>query len=196
MNTELQLFTYSNHEVRTVMIDGEPWVVAKDVCDVLEIQDVSNAVKSLDDDEVNTHSMRVDGGRPMLVVSESGVYSLVLRSRKPEAKAFKRFITHEVLPSLRKTGQYAITDKAMVTTREKCEALQLLQYQARVNRELAKKGLYQNWVTGDVLPLPEGGAIPDGLEERVAVKLAKRLPTATEVARLVHRMEDDQWEKR
>lgn len=103
--SEIEQFQFGDREIRVIDIDGEPWWVARDVCDVLEIVDVSNAVKSLDDDETNTHNMRV-GGRPMVIVNESGLYSLILRSRKPEAKAFKKWVTSEVLPSIRRTGGY------------------------------------------------------------------------------------------
>lgn len=91
--------------VRITMIDGNPWFVAKDVCDCLEIGDVSKTVSYLDEDEKGTTTNRTLGGdQRMLTINESGLYSLILRSRKPEAKAFKRWITHEVLPSIRKTG--------------------------------------------------------------------------------------------
>jgi len=94
--------------IRTTTIDGEPWFVAKDVCDALGIR--SDTVRNiLDDDEVsetNPNTIGVAGGRKPLIISEAGLYSLVLKSRKPEAKAFKRWVTHEVLPSIRKHGAY------------------------------------------------------------------------------------------
>lgn len=93
--------------VRVVECEGEPWFVAKDVCECLELTDVSKTISLLDDDEKGTNSIRTPGGeQQMLVVSEPGLYSLILRSRKPEAKAFKRWVTHEILPSIRKTGHY------------------------------------------------------------------------------------------
>ena len=91
--------------VRVVECEGEPWFVAKDVCECLELTDVSKTISLMDDDEKGTNSIRTPGGeQQMLVVSEPGLYSLILRSRKPEAKAFKRWVTHEILPSIRKTG--------------------------------------------------------------------------------------------
>lgn len=94
--------------VRVVECEGEPWFVAKDVCECLELTDVSKTISLLDDDEKGTNSIRTPGGeQQMLVVSEPGLYSLILRSRKPEAKAFKRWIIHEVVPSIRKRGLYA-----------------------------------------------------------------------------------------
>jgi prophage antirepressor-like protein len=86
--------------------DGNPWFVAKDVCDALGLSNVSVTLDSLDDDERSKFNLGRQGF--VNVVSEPGLYSLIMRSRKPEAKAFKRWITHEVIPSIRKTGQYRI----------------------------------------------------------------------------------------
>ncbi|TCK39673.1 BRO family protein [Paraburkholderia sp. BL8N3] len=89
--------------------DGEPWFVASDVCAALDIGNTSMALMPLDDDEKGVSSIDTPGGRQEVrTVSESGLYSLVMRSRKPEAKLFKRWITHEVLPSIRKTGAYGV----------------------------------------------------------------------------------------
>jgi prophage antirepressor-like protein len=113
MTTDLQLFTFGHAEVRVLQIDGEPWFIARDVCNVLEIQDSSMAVGGLDEDEKqqvssNTISTGVAaGGRDPWVISESGLYSMILRSRKPEARTFKRWVTGEVLPQIRRTGSYA-----------------------------------------------------------------------------------------
>ena len=98
---------YKNSPVRIVEKDGEPWFVARDVCKVLEITKVDSAIRNLDADEKGAHTVSTPGGnQEMTIVSEAGLYSLILRSRKPEAKAFKRWVTHEVLPSIRKTGAY------------------------------------------------------------------------------------------
>lgn len=99
-------------KVRVVIHNGEPWFIAKDLCECLGLENISEALRGLDEDEKITLS-NPDGnpraGIPhqMNVVSESGLYSLILRSRKPEAKAFKRWVTHEVIPSIRKHGLYA-----------------------------------------------------------------------------------------
>lgn len=101
-----------NCTVRAVVKDGEPWFVAKDVCDALEIGNVSQAVSYLDEDEksnIITNDIAQNGGRAPLIINESGLYSLILRSRKPEAKKFKKWVTAEVLPSIRKTGGYMTT---------------------------------------------------------------------------------------
>jgi len=109
LNPQQQMFQYQGTEVRVVMINGEPKFVAKDVCDVLGIIKVDRVVAGLDDDEKDTHSVSTLGGNQnMMIVTEPGLYSLILRSRKPEAKAFKRWIVHEVLPSIRKTGSYTV----------------------------------------------------------------------------------------
>ena len=107
MTNALQVFTYKNNEVRTVEVDGEVWFVAKDVCDILELSDVSMSTRNLDDDEKGTSKICTPGGeQDMTIISESGVYALVFKSRKPEAKAFSRWVRHEVLPQIRKTGSY------------------------------------------------------------------------------------------
>lgn len=93
--------------VRVVDVNGEPWFVAKDVCECLELGNPRTSIALLDEDEKGVHTMDTPGGaQEMSIVSEAGLYSLILRSRKPEAKAFKRWITHEVLPTIRRTGQY------------------------------------------------------------------------------------------
>lgn len=95
-------------KVRVVMQGEDPWFVAKDVCGCLEIGNSRDAVASLDDDEKGVGIIDTPGGKQeMSIVSEPGLYSLILRSRKPEAKAFKRWVTHEVIPSIRKHGLYA-----------------------------------------------------------------------------------------
>jgi prophage antirepressor-like protein len=110
MNNNLpQIFNYQGSQVRIVEINGEPFFVAKDACDVLDMSDVSMTLKRLDEDEKGTSLICTPGGtQRMAVVNEPGLYSLILGSRKPEAKAFKRWVTHEVIPAIRKTGAYSI----------------------------------------------------------------------------------------
>lgn len=106
---ELQVFNNAMFgNVRIILQDNDPWFVAKDVCDCLEINNSRQALSRLDDDEKNSVILN-DGtaGNPeKSIVNEYGLYSLVLSSRKPEAKEFKRWITHDVLPALRRTGSY------------------------------------------------------------------------------------------
>lgn len=93
--------------VRVVDVNGEPWFVAKDVCECLAVGNSRDAVAALDEDEKGVDSIDTPGGaQEMSIISEAGLYSLILRSRKPEAKIFKRWITHEVLPAIRKHGGY------------------------------------------------------------------------------------------
>ena len=95
--------------VRTVMIGNMPWFVAKDVCEVLELSDVSMSVAKLDDDEKLVQKLFVSGqNRDMIIVNESGLYTLIMRSNKPEARSFRKWVTSEVLPSIRATGQYTM----------------------------------------------------------------------------------------
>lgn len=125
-------------QVRAVRSEsGEPWFVAKDVCDALGIRtDTVRAI--LDADEVrdtNPNSIGVAGGRKPLVVSEAGLYSLILRSRKPEARAFKRWVTHEVLPALRRDGGYMV---ARDETPEQTMARAVLLAQATIDRQKSR----------------------------------------------------------
>ena len=115
---ELQIFENKDFgKVRTVTLNGAPWFVAADVCRALDIANSRDAVKRLDDDERGVVSTDTLGGvQEMTVVNESGLYSLVLGSRKPEAKQFKRWITHEVIPTIRKTGGYVNNDELFVNT--------------------------------------------------------------------------------
>ena len=105
-----KLMTFENAafgKIRTLTIDGEPWFVAADVCRALEIGNPSMAVERLDEDEKGISTIDTLGGKQrMTIINEPGLYSLVLSSRKPEAKAFRRWITHEVIPAIRKYGGY------------------------------------------------------------------------------------------
>ena len=116
MNNEIQQFDFRGASLRTLTDKaGEPWFVAKDVCDILELTNPAVALQSLDDDEKtnlsNSYVWSEPGRRP-LIISEPGLYRLVIRSRKPEAKEFQRWVTHEVLPQIRKTGGYIPTTDA------------------------------------------------------------------------------------
>ena len=122
VSNSLQLFENTDWKVRVVMRDGEPWFVASDVCKCLELKDDAGTIcRELDEQDKVTLSREEFTGsvsnrgiicsvdarvQSLVFVSESGMYDLVMMSRKPEAKAFKRWVTHEVLPSIRKTGKY------------------------------------------------------------------------------------------
>ena len=111
---ENMITVFENEEfgtVRTATINGEPWFVANDVFRVLSVMNTKDALHTLDEDEKSGVDIIDPHGRIQRTncISESGLYSIVLRSRKPEAKAFRRWITHEVIPAIRKHGMYATT---------------------------------------------------------------------------------------
>lgn len=109
---QIQTFDFQGYELRTVLICNEPWFVAKDVCSILDIKNSRDALSRLDQDEKGVVLTDTPGGKQkMQAVNEFGLYSLVLSSRKPEAKQFKRWITHEVIPSIRKHGAYMTSEK-------------------------------------------------------------------------------------
>lgn len=101
---DLQIFSFNENQLRTVTKEGEPWFVAKDVCDVLGIKNITDAIKRLEDDERARFNLGRQGEAN--IINESGLYSFILRSDKPEAKTFRKWITSEVLPSIRKHGAY------------------------------------------------------------------------------------------
>lgn len=111
--TDIQLFNApTGDHIRVLMVEGEPWFVARDLCDALGIGQTARAVEGLDPDEVSTTHVTDALGRRQVtyVVNEPGLYALTLRSRKPDARHFRRWITHDVLPALRRTGTYSLTD--------------------------------------------------------------------------------------
>jgi len=129
---DLQIFNYGESQVRTVELDSAIWFVAIDVCGILNIKNVSQAVTRLDDDE----RAMLDIGRQgeTNIINESGLYNLILRSDKPEAKKFKKWVTSEVLPSIRKTGSYSkpITNAEMLLAM----AQQQVESERRINQAI------------------------------------------------------------
>ena len=110
MNTEIQTFNFNAASLRTLTDEnGDPWFVAKDVCDILGLENSRKATADLDPDERNTVTISdgIPGNPNKTIISEPGLYKLIMRSRKQEAKEFQRWVTHEVLPSIRKHGIYA-----------------------------------------------------------------------------------------
>lgn len=104
----IQVFEYQNNKVRTVDMDGEAWFVLKDVCGVLDIADHKVVARRLDEDEVCQTPLTDSMGRQQstTIINESGLYHVILRSDKPEAAPFRRWVTNDVLPAIRKTGNY------------------------------------------------------------------------------------------
>lgn len=116
MENQLQVFANDdlNASIRVIEIEGEPWFVAADVCKCLDIN--TEQIRRLDDDEKGLRSIHTPGGsQNMSIISEPGLYNLIMGSRKPEAKQFKRWVTHEVLPAIRKTGHYGKSTALVVT---------------------------------------------------------------------------------
>ncbi|MCX4027858.1 phage antirepressor [Spartinivicinus marinus] len=102
-------FEFSGASVRVIDKDGEPWFVAKDIADALKFSEASAMTRHLDDDEKGLSIVQTLGGdQELQVINESGLYSAILKSRRPEAKVFKKWVTNEVLPSIRKTGSYGV----------------------------------------------------------------------------------------
>jgi prophage antirepressor-like protein len=108
--SDLAVFSFhESHDVRVILINHAPWFVAADVAAALEYRMASDFTRFLDDDEKGTQIVRtLSGSQEMTVINESGLYSAILKSRKPEAKQFKKWVTSEVLPTIRKTGSYSL----------------------------------------------------------------------------------------
>ncbi len=162
---ELQTFRFNNDEVRTVLINDEPYFVGKDVADILGYSNARDALaKHVDDEDRDTVAFR-DGtsGNPNLsVINESGVYSLILGSKLPEAKKFKRWVTSEVLPAIRKTGRYQVPSDPM-------EALRLMfEAQTQSNEKIA---IIDHRITN----LEENAPLNPGEHNLVSKKVTQRI---------------------
>lgn len=148
-----QIVPFTNPEfgtIRTILgNDREPWFVAKDVCAALEIA-TDHVRRGLDEDEVANLPNWQNGGKTPLIISEAGLYSLILRSRKPEAKAFKRWVTHEVLPSIRRDGGYMVARDAETPEETMARALLIanktMERQRERIAELEPKALFADAV--------------------------------------------------
>ena len=163
MNNEIQRFDFKGESLRALPnMAGEPWFVAKDVCDILEISNPSDALKRLDDDERSRFNLGRQGETN--IVNEAGLYALVLGSRKPEAHEFKRWVTHEVLPSIRKHGAYMTQqtlDKALTSPDFLIQLATKLKEEQEKVKELEPKAKALDDFTN----------IPDALLVRDAAKL-------------------------
>lgn len=133
-SSALKLFENPQFRVRVIMRCSDPWFVAKDACDCLELTNVSKACQTLDEDEKGiTKVYTLGGSQDMMLISESGLYTLIMRSNKPEAKVFRKWVTSEVLPSIRKTGSYSVAQaqptiydyaRALIAEKERSDALE------------------------------------------------------------------------
>lgn len=141
---ELQSFTYQTNEVRTVQRNGEPWFVLRDVCEVLCIGSPHKVYERLDEDEKGRSQIPTPGGlQEMSVINESGLYAVILRSDKPEAKPFRKWVTTEVLPSIRKNGGYIAQQETLSPGELMAKALMVAQQtiadrEARIQAQAAE----------------------------------------------------------
>lgn len=153
---ELQIFKNEEFgEIRAININEQPYFVAKDVCKILEIKNTSDAIKRLDNDEVTRLNLGGLSGETNLV-NEYGLYTLILGSRKREAKQFKRWITHEVLPSIRETGGYIAGEENMNEDELVLKAMNVLNKKVEnlkeKNRQLEIDNEKQNQLIGELKP--------------------------------------------
>ncbi|WP_339089427.1 phage antirepressor [Clostridioides difficile] len=143
MSNNLQIFKNNDFgEIRVIELNGEPWFVGKDVAEKLGYKDTSDALKRhVDDEDKGVGEIPTPGGNQnMKIINESGLYSLILSSKLPNAKAFKRWVTNEILPSIRKTGGYIHTTSNMSDDEIMARALQVAQKTIeKKSREIEEK---------------------------------------------------------
>ena len=142
-NSAIQVFNYNSRQVRTIDRDGEVWFVGKDVCDILKLGNITEALRGLDNDELTSVLLKSGGqNREMTAINEPGLYRLIFKSRKTEAKKFQRWLAHEVLPAIRKTGAYAVSGD-MQKQLHKLEAENILLHEKvdAMLEQLAESGL-------------------------------------------------------
>lgn len=193
MNNEIQKFDFRGASLRTLTDEaGEPWFVAKDVCDILEISNPSDALKRLDDDERSRFNLGRQGETN--IVNEAGLYVLVLGSRKPEAHEFKRWVTHEVLPQIRRTGGYipatdadddmTILAKAVMIGQRTMEEQKqrIADQQSRIDELQPKASAWDNFVD-----------IPDALSVRDSAKLLSNLGRPVGQTELFEWLDRNDW---
>ncbi|TRY25944.1 phage antirepressor [Brevibacillus sp. LEMMJ03] len=185
------VFSFQDKQVRVVLRDGEPWFVARDVCEVLDHSDTSTAIRRLDDDEKLTQTMFVSGqNREVWLVNEPGLYSLILTSRKPEAKAFKRWITHEVIPAIRKTGAYAIDQNKVVPLSERQALIQSLKLTAELAEEMEEVKSITQIHSQKLMELEQK------VEEQITIDHGEQRILQQAVARRVYEVESDPQRRR
>lgn len=178
---ELKVFNYQDNEVRTAEVDGEPWFVLKDVCTVLNLSTPARVAERLDKDEVSQTHITDSLGRQQdtTIINESGLYSVILRSDKPEAKPFRKWVTSEVLPTIRKTGGYG---------QKTLSPIEMFSLQAQINveqeRRLKAVEEKQNRFDGALAVMAAPMLESDGWQERAQ----KEINTTIEQFGLNHQM--------
>ncbi|MFC7942669.1 phage antirepressor [Microbacterium oxydans] len=131
----LEVFQYSDREVRTVSVDGEVWFVLADICGVLGVANVGNVAARLDEADIRQTDISSGGQRrAVTIVSESDMYEVVIRSDKPEARRFRWWVTHEVIPAIRRTGTYAVETPEQLMARAVVQAQEII---ARKDEQIA-----------------------------------------------------------
>ena len=176
MKNNIVAFNYEEQQVRTIEKNSEPWFVGKDVADILGYTDTAQAVrKHIDDEDKGVVEMTTPGGKQnMIIINESGLYSLILSSKLPTARAFKRWVTSEVLPAIRKTGEYATP-----TVQQK--RLGEVNSAARIIRQTLKEaGMAPQFVAVAMKSLYEPVGVEIPLE---SITLNKQLFDATAIAK-------------
>lgn len=147
---ELKQFNFENNQVRTLLINDEPWFVGKDVCNVLGYQNPSKALQDHVDfeDKLNNETLSSLGQRGGWIINESGVYALIFGSKLPDAKKFKHWVTSEVLPKLRKTGSYSAKEMSSEELMAKAfiEAKSIMERQNKEIIEMKPKALFADTV--------------------------------------------------
>lgn len=167
----LEVFQYADREVRTIRFDGELWFVLADICGVLDIANVGNVAARLDEADIRQADISSGGQRrSVTIVSESGMYEVVIRSDKPEARRFRWWVTHEVVPSIRRTGSYSaetpeqLMARAVVQAQEiiarKDEQIAVLAPMAEAWEEIADAGT--DYAVRDVAPMLSRAGIETG----------------------------------
>lgn len=147
---ELQVFNFNSNQVRTILKNGEPWFVLKDVCEVLEISNHRMTTDRLDQDEVSQTDVTDALGRKQQtnIINESGLYNVILRSDKPNAKPFRKWVTAEVLPTIRKHGAYLTPEVLEKTITDPNYIIGIISALADTKKELAMK----DQVIGELKP--------------------------------------------
>lgn len=176
MKNNIVAFNYEEQQVRTIEKNSEPWFVGKDVADILGYTDTAQAVrKHIDDEDKGVVEMTTPGGKQnMIIINESGLYSLILSSKLPTARAFKRWVTSEVLPAIRKTGEYA-------TPKVQQKRLGEVNSAARIIRQTLKEaGMAPQFVAVAMKSLYEPVGVEIPLE---SITLNKQLFDATAIAK-------------
>ena len=133
---DLQKFSFNDHDVRVISVNGDPWFIASDVCEILDLGNISQACKPLKSREKDLYNNDTLGGnQDVVIISESGLYRLTMKSRKPQAEPFQDWVCEEILPSIRKTGKYEVQSQP-VLPQSFPEALRLLANEVEQNQKL------------------------------------------------------------